>query len=203
MNDIEKVTYFPKKLTKNSLVIINYFGSLNNNQKLYIEFSYDDISSFNTSLRKTEMSKLTDYSLALITIEDATKLYFRFVDNNGNIDDNNGMFYQKTIEQESTQSYSEISSLLSEYKNSNNNSHIATNIVTNDIQTPQTSDSFENNNNIETPCMALVPLKDQSLARKGLRLSYKLNKRIKLLLIKLFRKLPSFITGNYRRRINL
>lgn len=55
------------------------------------------------------------------------------------------------------------------------------------------------------PTMALVPMKDRGLEfpRHGLRFSYKLNKRIRLALYKLFRKLPSFITGNYRRRLNL
>lgn len=47
--------------------------------------------------------------------------------------------------------------------------------------------------------LSLVPVD----SRKGLSFSYKLNKRIRLLFIKLFRRLPSFITGNYRRRINL
>lgn len=53
--------------------------------------------------------------------------------------------------------------------------------------------------------MALVPMKDRGLEfpRRGLRFSYKLNKRIRLILYKLFRKLPNFITGNYRRRLNL
>ena len=53
--------------------------------------------------------------------------------------------------------------------------------------------------------LALVPMKDRGLEfpRKGLRFSYKLNKRIRLMLYKLFRNLPNFITGNYRRRLNL
>ena len=51
--------------------------------------------------------------------------------------------------------------------------------------------------------LSLVPLTQQKLSTKKLRFSYKLNKRIKILLIKLYRQLPSFLTGNYRRRINL
>lgn len=53
--------------------------------------------------------------------------------------------------------------------------------------------------------LALVPMKERGLIfpRRGLRFSYRLNKRIRLMLYKLFRKLPSFITGNYRRRLNL
>lgn len=76
---------------------------------------------------------------------------------------------------------------------------------------------IDNNNNnyftkelkLEAPMLnynselSLVPLTQQKLSTKKLRFSYKLNKRIKILLIKLYRQLPSFLTGNYRRRINL
>jgi hypothetical protein len=39
--------------------------------------------------------------------------------------------------------------------------------------------------------------------KKRLPFTYKLNKRIKIFLIKIYRLMPKFITGNYRRRINL
>lgn len=42
-----------------------------------------------------------------------------------------------------------------------------------------------------------------SKKKKRLSFTYKLNKRIKIFLIKLYRLMPNFITGNYRRRINL
>ena len=67
------------------------------------------------------------------------------------------------------------------------------------VETEQTSD-------YSVPAtLALIPMKDRGLEfpRKGLRFSYKLNKRIRLMLYKLFRNLPNFITGNYRRRLNL
>ena len=53
--------------------------------------------------------------------------------------------------------------------------------------------------------VSLIPVNQNALIypRKGLRFSYKLNKRIRLAIYKLIRKLPNFITGNYRRRINL
>lgn len=193
MNNVKNVTYFPEKLTKDSLVIINYFGPLNTSEKLYIEYFYDENSIDNNSIRKAEMSKVTDYSFVLVSPEYASNLYFRFVDDNGNFDDNNGKFYQKIVEESSEKIYSEPSSLLSEYKKSNNNSHIATN------NTQKLYDEDFENEYEPITNMALVPIKERRLARKGLRFSYKLNKRIKLLLI----KLPSFITGNYRRRINL
>jgi len=53
---------------------------------------------------------------------------------------------------------------------------------------------------------ALVPVENQKLSvvkKKKLKFAYRLNKRIRIMLIKLYRILPSYITGNYRRRINL
>lgn len=67
-------------------------------------------------------------------------------------------------------------------------------------------EQLENLENIDIPnSLAMIPIKECNLiyAKKGIRWSYRINKRIKLILYKLFRKLPSFITGNYRRRINL
>lgn len=64
----------------------------------------------------------------------------------------------------------------------------------------------ETDNVVAVPeTMALMPMNDRDLVhpRHGLRFSYKLNKRIRLIIYKLFRRLPNFITGNYRRRINL
>lgn len=197
MDIIENVTYFPEKLTKNSLVIINYFGTLSSSEKLYIEYFYNEFPINNNSITKAEMSKVTNYYFALITLENAGTLYFRFVDNHGNFDDNNGLFYYKDIETSSELIYSEPSSLLLEYKKSNNKPNIIEN-TKETIYPEEFEDEYEPITN-----MALVTIKDCRLAKKGLRFSYKLNKRIKLLLIKLFRKLPSFITGNYRRRINL
>lgn len=178
MNTTKIISYVPEELKTNTPVIINYFGNLNNSQQIYIEYFYDDISNSNTSIIKAKMSKVIGYSFVFISVEGLSKIFFRFVDENGNIDDNFGAFYQKDIGEVPL----EISSVPEE-------------------QTPDNIlylEEFEESSN-----MSLVPIKESSLARKGLRFSYKLNKRIKLLLIKLFRKLPSFITGNYRRRINL
>lgn len=64
----------------------------------------------------------------------------------------------------------------------------------------------ETDNVVAVPeTMALMPMNDRDLIhpRRGLRFSYKLNKKIRLIIYKLFRRLPNFITGNYRRRINL
>lgn len=191
---VENITCFPEKLSKNSLVTINYFGFLNTSDKIYIEYSYDKDAFSNNLIRRSEMSKVSDYSFVLISLESADNLYFRFSDDFGHFDDNNGQFYQKAISSQEEALYTNSTTLLSEYLNNNSN---IINQVSNEVLH---IDNFD-----ETPsqAMALVPLKEHSLARKGLRFSYKLNKRIKLLLIKLFRKLPSFITGNYRRRINL
>lgn len=205
MKNVENVTYFPDKLTKDSLVIINYFGKLNNtNQNLYIEYSYDTIPTNSNSTRKAQMSKVTNYSFVLVDLEDADTIYFRFVDEYGTFDNNNGKFYQKTFEHSSVQTYSEPTTLLDEYKKSNNNSTIVKPISEDLFANEPIPEPEEEYKPIENT-MALVPIKERGLvyARKGLRFSYKLNKRIKLLLIKLFRSLPSFLTGNYRRRINL
>lgn len=178
MNTTKIISFVPEELKTNTPVIINYFGNLNNSQQIYIEYFYDDISNSNTSIIKAKMSKVIGYSFVFISVEGLSKIFFRFVDENGNIDDNFGAFYQKDIGEVP----SEISSV-PEGQTPDNTSYL---------------EEFEESSN-----MALVPIKESSLTRKGLRFSYKLNKRIKLLLIKLFRKLPSFITGNYRRRINL
>ena len=64
----------------------------------------------------------------------------------------------------------------------------------------------ETDNVVAVPeTMALIPMSGRDLIhpRHGLRFSYKLNKRIRLIIYKLFKRLPNFITGNYRRRINL
>lgn len=198
MNMIENITYFPEKLSKNSLAIINYFGFLNTSDKIYIEYSYDKDAFSNNLIRRAEMSKISDYSFALISLESADNLYFRFSDDFGHFDDNNGQFYQKEISSQEEALYTNSTTLLSEYEylNLNNKSNIINKISNEDLH-------IDNFDETSSQTMALVPIKEHSLARKGLRFSYKLNKRIKLLLIKLFRKLPSFITGNYRRRINL
>lgn len=182
MDTAKIISYSPEELKTNSSVIINYFGNLNSSQQLYIEYFYDDILNSNTSIIKAKMSKVAGHSFVFISIEGLNKIFFRFVDENGNIDDNLGAFYQKDI----GAVFSEISSVQKEEQSLNSTSY------------PEKFEEVE-----EVPNMALVPIRESSLARKGLRFSYKLNKRIKLLLIKLFRKLPSFITGNYRRRINL
>lgn len=51
--------------------------------------------------------------------------------------------------------------------------------------------------------LTLTPSSLPYLQKNGLRKSYLWNKKIRILLYKLFRNLPRFITGNYRRRINL
>ena len=53
---------------------------------------------------------------------------------------------------------------------------------------------------------SLIIQSDKSIkknTKKGLRFGYKLNKKIKITLIKLYRLMPNFIKGDYRRRINL
>ena len=53
---------------------------------------------------------------------------------------------------------------------------------------------------------SLIIQSDKSIKKnnkKGLRFGYKLNKKIKITLIKLYRLMPNFIKGDYRRRINL
>ena len=53
---------------------------------------------------------------------------------------------------------------------------------------------------------SLIIQSDKSIKKnnkKGLRFGYKLNKKIRITLIKLYRLMPNFIKGDYRRRINL
>ena len=72
-------------------------------------------------------------------------------------------------------------------------------------------DEWDNNdgNNyifqIKEPNTELLVVKSELpfLKPTGLRKTYLLNKKIKLFFYKVFRKLPRFITGNYRRRLNL
>ena len=60
--------------------------------------------------------------------------------------------------------------------------------------------------NIEQEEKALIVQSDKKMKkakRKGLSFEYKMNKKIKIALIKIYRLMPNFIKGDYRRRINL
>ena len=60
--------------------------------------------------------------------------------------------------------------------------------------------------NIEQEEKSLIVQSDKSIKkskRKGLSFGYKMNKKIKIALIKIYRLMPNFIKGDYRRRINL
>jgi hypothetical protein len=159
-----------------------------------MEYSYEDLNN-SSSIRKVEMTKDIDYSFALIYLEQSGSLHFRFISNDNQIDNNSGQNFIKNIDELSEDYYSTESEIFNDYNKVN---------YTNELNIVELENVQEIEKNYETSDdLALVPIKEKSLARKGLRFSYKLNKRIKVLLIKLFRSLPSFITGNYRRRINL
>ena len=61
----------------------------------------------------------------------------------------------------------------------------------------------ESNDSENTPLIISNDKKLKSRKRHGLSFSYKMNKKIKITLIKLYRMLPNFLKGDYRRRINL
>lgn len=160
MTNSNTLDSFQNNIESNSLSVINYYGDLKDCDSLYIEYTFNSFED-TLSIKKQKMTKLDDCSHVILNLDNNDNdeiLHFRFVTDDGRIDDNNGQNFEKIINNQSEQTNQE---------------------------------------------MALVPISEKKLARKGLRFSYRLNKRIRLLLIKLYRKLPSFITGNYRRRINL
>lgn len=217
MNFTKDISFYPSTLTKNSRLVINYTGKLKNSAKLFLEYSYSDFRGFdNPDTEVVEMLPVSEYFYVLVNLKNADHFYFRFVNNEGIIDDLNGITYCEQIH-ENVNSVLYDSTISNDTKNIDethynmvenniieNYPKISNTIVTNTVHS--TTDTIENNDNSNTPVnLAMVPIKERNMlqARKGLRFTYKLNKRIKLILIKLFRSLPSFITGNYRRRINL
>ena len=168
-----------------SIATITYSGNLITSNKLYVEYSYTPLNSIEIITNKLEMTKAENAFSALIHVEKEGIIYFRFINENNQISSSeDGVGFQIPIK-----------FFTSENNEENNEENINTTTI-------------NENEAILNPvpnALSMIPLKERNLiyARKGLRFSYKLNKRIKLLLIKLFTKLPNFITGNYRRRINL
>lgn len=125
------------------------------------------------------------YSANLVVPNGASTIYFRLLDNSNKIIvlDNKQEFNFELDESKldnETFSDEELEEAISTAQESDNVVHVM-------------------------PTMALIPMNERGLVypRRGLRFSYKLNKRIRLIILKLFKRLPNFITGNYRRRINL
>lgn len=157
-----------------STATISYSGNLINSNTLYVEYSYFPFNSVNTVYNKLEMNKIENTYSVSIPIEKARTIYFRFINDNNQISTSEDKQGFQMIVKESS----------------------SKNITTKEAEV--ISDQITNS-------LAMIPLKERNLnyAKKGLRFSYKLNNRIKLLLYKLLTRLPNFITGNYRRRINL
>ena len=133
------------------------------------------------------------YSANIIANTGIPTIYFRLLDNKNKIIilDNKQQFNIETCDVDTLEDdFTEEELMLAKTNNTS---------TANQVETEQLSDY-----SVPTT-LALVPMKDRGLEfpRKGLRFSYKLNKRIRLMLYKLFRNLPNFITGNYRRRLNL
>jgi len=216
----ENLTILPDNLEKNSTAEI-YFSYRNHpDTQIFIEYSNKPLDITNTNIEKLEMSNIESNFFISIKLKKAGSFYFRFVDNENNIITFNNkqkfeLFVDGSIDEENiTESYSEqptnyikpqiqekqeIQAIqnVQEIQKSENETLSE---VTLDKQDNENINMFNTNDSL-----SLVPIKQNSLihARKGIRLSYRINKRIRLILYKLFRKLPSFITGNYRRRINL
>lgn len=192
MNLTKDITFSPDNLTKNSFVIINYSGKFKKNTRVFIEYSYEKFENNLNNYKSKEMIKTVDNNFyVLLYLEDIGDLYIRFKNKRRETNNENSNYF--TLHVSDSQSTNVSVSDLS-------------NIIPEDI--PATENIVYQNVSLESPIqqeLALVPVKEHHLGvpRKGLRFSYKLNKRIRLILYKLFRSLPNFITGNYRRRINL
>ena len=200
MNQYLNLNFFPNNLQKNSLELITYLGKLQNSNKLYIEYSYFGTNNFDFEKKVEELRKYKNAFSSIIYLENFSNLVFRFVDDNGTIDDNDGNFYNlelTSVASKNNYQLSDLQKLLVNTKSQMVKSEKADAIL---------SEFQESKKAVEIPqeTTALVVTKSKKPSNKRhLSFSYKLNKRIKLALIKLFRSMPSFITGNYRRRINL
>lgn len=197
---------------KEKILNLNYISTLTNNLSLeYSNLPFNSGDNSNENIKKIEMTKTEDYFTAEISFENTPEIYFRILNENNEI---------VTIDtkQDFIVSYDNIKEAsenittggVSENSETINNS--STYVVSEEVNNEGTSTEIDNGNtypqldNINVPTsLAMVPIKEQNLmyAKHGLRFTYRLNKKIRLILYKLFQKLPSFITGNYRRRINL
>lgn len=189
----QDLVILPNRLEQNVNAEIYYSGNTNSIKNLYIEYSNLPFENENTIINRVEMIRIESSFYASIHLTDKGSYYFRLIDNNNNL-----------IISDSKQTFEVLvqSSTNNSENNQNNNSELEENNTTN-TETNQNINS--NNKESIQNSLSLIPIKEQPLiyAKKGIRLSYRINKRIRLILYKLFRKLPSFITGNYRRRINL
>ena len=93
-------------------------------------------------------------------------------------------------------------------KKSENNQDTIINIENQKVEyVDENTNTLESNSSDEElEEKSLIIQSDKSIKKnnkKGLRFGYKLNKKIKITLIKLYRLMPNFIKGDYRRRINL
>ncbi len=93
-------------------------------------------------------------------------------------------------------------------KKSENNQDTIINIENQKVEyVDENTNTLESNSSDEElEEKSLIIQSDKSIKKnnkKGLRFGYKLNKKIRITLIKLYRLMPNFIKGDYRRRINL
>ena len=125
-------------------------------------------------------------------------------DNNDNFPKNEYMSFQNIIDTIDNFNFSFESS---EKVFTNDNAHVFEN--ESDINTEKTETiEIIDEQIIDTELdeKSLIVQTDKSLRkhnRKRLRFGYKLNKKIKIALMKAYRLMPNFIKGDYRRRINL
>ncbi len=161
------------------------------NMSITLEYSHVSFSSKKKKRSKKDSTELLmerhgKLYIAPILIDNGEeKIYFRLMDN-----------ANKIIVLDSKQEFEFVPSEVSEDFDTFSEEEINLAMET----------ACELDNTVPVPeTMALMPMSDKDLIhpRHGLRFSYKLNKKIRLIIYKLFRRLPNFITGNYRRRINL
>ena len=175
--------------------LVNINSSLN--RDISLEYSFAPLYNKKKAKKNTTVllmeRKGQIYSANIIANTAIQHIYFRLLDNKNKIIilDNKQQFNIETCDVDDLEDdFTEEELMLTKTNNTS---------TANQVETEQLSDY-----SVPTT-LALVPMKDRGLEfpRKGLRFSYKLNKRIRLMLYKLFRNLPNFITGNYRRRLNL
>ena len=203
MKITEDIIILPNDLENNASAELYYLGSLPTLKQLFVEYTY--LPSTNTTApintNKLEMKKIGNSFSVTIPLENTSEFYFRLLDENNAVITSEG---KQEFSIFVNNSFEDNISSANKMENIWNNDQTNTSTYTQaTVATPVQNKVSEEKKVSDS--LAMVPIKEKNLiyARNGLRLSYRLNKKIRLILYKLFRKLPNFITGNYRRRINL
>ena len=201
----------------NNISFQNIIDTIDNFDFSFKNIKNDEKNSSQENIFKHFINDSINKSYIDIESYYTTDLKFENILKSGNFDNNKQEETNSYIESgnnennnEDTQNGENILFEWSIVENTNdeiNNKNDATD-TTNEV-TIKTNSDYENNqfeDNIYINNNSLIVSQNKGLKsrkRHGLSFSYKMNKKIKIALIKLYRVLPNFLKGDYRRRINL